>query len=68
MKFSDPKWNEFYVHDNKISLDVGTADSLLSLVSAINRAASKVPPTLPEWIYNGAIIASQGGTQNVIFL
>lgn len=65
MDFTDPTKNEFYVHDQELFLDVGTADTLLALVSGINRASSRVPPALPEWIYNGAIIASQAGTQSV---
>ena len=65
MNFTDPLVNEFYVHDRQLALNIGTAASLRELVSGINRAASRIPPTLPDWIYNGAIVATQGGTQNV---
>jgi hypothetical protein len=37
----------------------------MELVGGINLDVSQIPPSLPEWIYNGAIIAVQGGTQNV---
>ncbi len=66
MNFTDPLVNEFYVHDRQLALNIGTAASLQGLVSGINRVASRIPPTLPEWIYNGAIVATQGGTKNVI--
>lgn len=56
---------EIYVHDKQLTLNIGTAANLMDLVSGINLEVSRISPTLPEWIYNGAIIAVQGGTQNV---
>ena len=65
MNFTSPTRKEIYVHDNRLTLSVGTAANLMELVGGINLEVSRIPPALPEWIYNGAIIAVQGGTQNV---
>lgn len=65
MNFTSSTRKEIYVHDKQLMLNVGTATNLMELVGAINREMSVIPPTLPEWIYNGAIVAVQGGTQNV---
>lgn len=65
LNFTSPTRKEVYVHDAQLALSVGTAASWLELVGGINREVSRIPPALPEWIYNGAIIAVQGGTQVV---
>ena len=65
MNFTSPTRKEIYVHDNQLTLNIGTAANLMELVGGINLDVSRIPPSLPEWIYNGAIIAVQGGTQNV---
>ena len=58
MNFTDPLVNEFYVHDRQLALNIGTAASLRELVSGINQVASRIRPTLPEWIYTGATVAT----------
>ena len=65
LNFTSSTRKEIYVHSNELELNVGTAATWLELVGGINRKVSRIPPILPEWIYNGAIIAVQGGTQNV---
>lgn len=66
LNFTSSTRKEIYVHDKQLMLNVGTATNLMELVGAINREMSVIPPTLPEWIYNGAIVAVQGGTQNML--
>jgi hypothetical protein len=65
LNFTSPTRKEIYVHDNEPILNVGTAANLMELVNGINLEVSRISPILPQWIYNGAIIAVQGGTQNV---
>ncbi len=65
LNFTSSTRKEIYVHDTQLALNVGTAASWLELVGGINREVSRISPALPQWIYNGAIIAVQGGTQVV---
>ncbi|XP_046653529.1 sulfoquinovosidase-like isoform X2 [Daphnia pulicaria] len=66
LNFTSPTRKEIYVHDNELILNVGTAANLMELVNGINLEVSRISPILPQWIYNGAIIAVQGGTQNML--
>ena len=65
LNFTDPLINEFYVHGQHLEIDLFAATTFLELVTGINKVASRIPPTLPEWIYNGAIISAEGGTEQV---
>jgi len=54
--------HEFYSWGLPASLTVGTADSMLDLVSDLTDLLGR-QPELPDWVYDGVVLGIQGGTE-----
>jgi len=56
ISFQSTDVSGYFIHDNS---------SLLSLVQKISQVYGR-QPELPEWVYNGAILGVQGGTEKML--
>ncbi|KAK2714075.1 hypothetical protein QYM36_008609, partial [Artemia franciscana] len=65
LQFNTSTYNTVYAHGNEIVGTIFQEESIVNLVKKIS-SLYRVPPPLPTWTDEGAIIAVQGGTERML--
>ncbi|KAB7498860.1 Sulfoquinovosidase [Armadillidium nasatum] len=65
LNFESPEQNLIYVHSNYVTGDILQENEMIPLVSKISKFIG-LQQRLPEWILKGAVIAFEGGTDEVM--
>ena len=63
--FRFPDRHEYYVWELPRTLTVGSADSMLDLVTDLTDLLGR-QPELPDWAYDGVVLGIQGGTETCL--
>jgi hypothetical protein len=72
MNFGKDDKHEFFVHGNgtatQVTVSFLVSNRIKSLMSLLSKWLNTDAMSLPDWVFNGAIISIQGGTERVRFL